>query len=108
VDNNLFVDPNFDIGDNQSAYIYDTNNDLNSFSEIKNNVWGSPATIDWWNDGGVFFVGSNPAAENGWITPAQWSSNGVASGDVYMSVSLGGTFSVGVNGFTAGSSMLNN
>jgi len=105
VDNNVYVNPNLVVGDNQSAYIYTTNNDLNSFSQIKDNVWGSPAQIYGWNDGGVFFVGSNAAAQSGWITPSEWEASGLATGDVYEKVSLGANYSVNADGFTAGSDL---
>jgi hypothetical protein len=109
-DYNLFVDPNLVMGDNESAYIVDTNNDLNSFSEIKDNVWGSYSSIDGWNNGGVFYMNSSPQLQPGWLTPSEWEQQTLGSGetptgDVYENVSLGSTYSVNVDGFTAGSDL---
>jgi hypothetical protein len=106
VDNNLFVGTNLTIGGG-NAYIYDTNDDLNSFKEIKNNVWGSPGQIYSWTQGGLFFVGSDPNNRAAWLTPAEWDALGVASGDTYETVVLGSTYSVDPGGFTAGSNLPN-
>jgi hypothetical protein len=108
VDNNLFVDPDLIIGDDQAAFIWDANNDLNSFNEIKNNVWSTPATISWWMNGGTFDVGDGQTDEAAWLTPSEWDSQSLAgggspSGDIVTSISLGSTYSFSVDGITAGS-----
>ncbi len=100
---NLFVDPNFVAGD--GAFIYDSNNDLNSFAEIKDNVWSVPASSYSYVQGGYFFVSSNPSSQSGWLTPAEWEATGLPTGDVYENVDLGATYSVSVDGFTAGSDL---
>jgi len=109
VDNNVFSDSNLTMGDNESAYIVDTNNDVSSFSQIQNNVWGAYSQIYSWNQGGVFYVGSSPGLQADWVTPAQWekeslSGGGSPTGDVYQSIP-DGTYQVSVDGFTAGSSL---
>jgi hypothetical protein len=104
-DNNLWFDPNMEMGDNQSALIYNSNDDWKSFSQIKDNVWGSYASENEWFGGGLFYVGSNPGTESGWITEKQLDSQAPASGDVYENVTLNKTYSVQANGFTAGSTV---
>jgi len=110
LDNNLFIDPDLVIGDAQSAYLWNGNNDMNSFTEIKDNVWGMPASEDLWENGGEFVLGDGQTDPNAWLTPAQWeaeplSGGGNPSGDVYENVLLGATYSVNADGFTAGSSL---
>jgi hypothetical protein len=39
------------------------------------------------------------------LTPAEWEATGLPKGDVYQNVQLGATYSVNVNGFTAGSDL---
>jgi hypothetical protein len=107
LDNNLFYAPNFSAGGDNAAFLTNSNNDMNSFVQIKDNVWSLPATISPWVQGGYFFVGSDPSLQSGWVTPAEWEASGLASGDVYENVSLGSTFSTTVDGFTAGSSLPN-
>jgi len=102
--NNLFVDPTFETGYGE-AFITDNNNDMNSFAEISNNVWSVPSQVSSFAQGGYFFVGSNSSDPSGWLTPAQWEATGVPKGDVYQNVQLGATYSVNVNGFTAGSEL---
>jgi hypothetical protein len=111
MDNNLFIDPNLIIGDNQSAYVYAP--DMSSFSQIQDNVWGTYTTpLNPWYNGGEFFVGSSQAIESDWLTPQQWESLTLGSGasptgDVFMNVTLGSTYSIQVNGFTAGANLPN-
>jgi hypothetical protein len=110
LDNNVFTDPNLVIGDAQSAYLWDGNNDLNSFTEIKDNVWGTPASEDLWENGGEFVLGDGQTDQSAWQTPAEWeaqtlSGGGHPSGDVYEDVSLGATYSIDAEGFTAGSTL---
>jgi PKD domain len=103
VDNNLFVDPGFEIG--SGAFIKDDNSDMKSFAEIKDNVWSLPASVSSFAQGGYFFVSSNPSSQSGWLTPAEWEATGIPTGDVYQNVNLGATYSVKVDGFTAGSNL---
>jgi PKD domain len=107
VDYNLFVDPNYQVGNGQ-AYISVDEPNLDSFSQIMDNVWGNPASVSSWNLGGVFFVGSDPSSQTAWETTAEFESTGVASGDVFETVNLGNTYSVTADGFTAGSDLPNN
>ncbi|MGA2443332.1 MAG: PKD domain-containing protein [Tepidisphaeraceae bacterium] len=104
VDYNLFVDPNYQVGSGQ-AFISVDENDMNSFAEIKDNVWSVPAYIPSWNNGGVFFVGSDPSSQTAWLTPAEWEATGIPTGDVYENVVLGSNYSVYADGFTAGSNL---
>ncbi|MGD0766656.1 MAG: PKD domain-containing protein [Tepidisphaeraceae bacterium] len=104
VDYNLFVDPNYQVGSGQ-AFISVDENDMNSFAQIKDNVWSVPASIPSWNNGGVFFVGSDPSSQTAWLTPAEWEATGIPTGDVYENVVLGSTYSVNADGFTAGSNL---
>jgi hypothetical protein len=102
--NNLFVDPTFQTGFGE-GFIVDNNGDMNSFSQIANNVWSVPLAVSSFAQGGYFFVGSSPSNPSGWLTPAQWEATGNPTGDVYENVNLGATYSVEVDGFTAGSSL---
>jgi hypothetical protein len=104
VDYNLFVDPNYQVGSGQ-AFISVDENDMNSFAQIMDNVWSVPASIPAWNNGGVFFVGSDPSSQTAWLTPAEWEATGIPTGDVYENVTLGSTYSVNADGFTAGSNL---
>jgi hypothetical protein len=107
VDYNTFVDPNYQVGNGQ-AYISVDEDNLDSFSQIKDNVWGTPASISSWNNGGIFFVGTDLSSQASWQTIQQFESTGVASGDVMETVNLGNTYSVTADGFTAGSNLPNN
>jgi len=102
MDYNLFVDPNYQINSGTALVSIDEDN-MNSFSQILDNVWAQPTSINSWMNGGIFFVGSNQSSQTAWLTPAEWEASGIASGDVYENVTLGGTYSVNADGFTAGS-----
>ncbi len=104
IDNNLFVDPGFEIGDGQ-AFIKTDNDDMNSFAEIKDNVWSVPSSVAGFAQGGYFFESSDPSAQAGWLTPAEWEATGIPTGDVYQNVTLGSTYSVTMNGLTYGSDL---
>jgi hypothetical protein len=104
MDYNLFVDPNFQISSGQ-AFVNVDENDLNSFTQILDNVWSQPAWISPWINGGMFFVGSDPSSQTAWLTPAEWEASGIASGDVFQNVDLGNTYSVTINDITVGSSL---
>ena len=104
-DSNVFVDPQLQVGGGQ-AYINDNNDDnLSAFTQIKDNVWGTPGGVDGWTNGGLFFDSSDPNSQTRWLTPAEWDSQSMVSGDVFEVVDLGATYSVTANGFTAGSSL---
>ncbi|MGD0542557.1 MAG: PKD domain-containing protein, partial [Tepidisphaeraceae bacterium] len=102
IDNNLFVDPNYVTGAG-AGFIKTDENDMNSFAEIKDNVWSIPASVNSWAQGGYFFESSDTGSQAGWLTPAEWEATGIPTGDVYENVNLGATYSVNVDGFTAGS-----
>jgi len=104
VDNNLFVDPSFETGFGE-GFIKTDNNDMNSFAEIKDNVWSIPAVVGSFAQGGYFFESSDSSSQSGWLTPAEWEATGIPTGDVYENVNLGATYSVKVDGFTAGSDL---
>jgi PKD domain len=104
VDNNLFVDPNYETGYGE-AFIKVNTNDMNSFAEIKDNVWSVPSSVSNWAQGGYFWLGSDPSLQANWLTPAEWEGTGIPTGDVYQNITLGSTFSVTTNGFTAGSTL---
>lgn len=104
VDYNVFDDPNYQVGSGQAFISVDENN-LGSFSQIMDNVWSIPASIPSWNNGGVFFVGTDPSSQTAWLTPAEFESTGVASGDVFENINLGSTYSVTADGFSAGSDL---
>ncbi len=80
---------------------------MNSFAEIKDNVWCIPAEVTSWSQGGYFFISSDPSSQSGWLTPAEWEATGIPTGDVYENVTLGSTFSTTIDGFTAGSTLPN-
>ncbi len=103
MDNNLFVDPHYQTGAGQGLVQVD-NNDLSSFSEIKDNVWAVPVTSNW-TQGGYFYVNVHGGVRSGYLTPAEWAAMGVPQGDVYENVTLGSIYSVIANGFVAGSSL---
>jgi hypothetical protein len=112
VNNNLYVDPNLSIGDDQSSYIWDSNSDLKSFTQISDNVWGTPGSTNSWMNGGLFDVGDGQTTQAAWQTPAEWeaqklANGGTPTGDVYENVTLGTTNSVKANGTTAGSDLPN-
>jgi len=104
VDNNLFVDPNYETGFGE-GFIKTDNNDMNSFAEIKDNVWSIPSAVA--SGSGYFWESSNPGSPSGWLTPAEWEATGIPTGDVYENITLGSTFSTTIDGFTAGSSLPN-
>jgi hypothetical protein len=108
MDNNLFIDPGFQTGGGQGL-IRDFNNDLASFTEIKDNVWALPSPSAW-AQGGFFYVNVNPGVQSGYITPQEWEAmplgnDTYATGDVYTNVDLTQTYQVGT--VTAGSTLLN-
>lgn len=100
VNNNLLVAPQLQTGSGQGIIVLDQN-DLSSFGEIQNNVWAIPQTSSWAPDG-YFYVDSESGQQAGYLSPAQWEALG-ATGDVYENVTPGSTYSVEVDGFTAGS-----
>ena len=104
LDYNLFVNPNYQINPGTALVSVDEN-DMNCFSQIMDNVWQQPTYIDPWVNGGMFFVGSDPSSQTAWLTPAEWEATGIPTGDVYANVVLGSTYSVNVDGFTAGSNL---
>ncbi|MDP9174016.1 MAG: PKD domain-containing protein [Planctomycetota bacterium] len=104
VDNNLFYAPNFITGNDQ-AVIYVTDSSLQSFGEIRNNVWPTPQVYNYAR-GGYFYVNPQPGIQSGFLTPAEWESLGLPSGDIYNNVTLGSTYQVTLNGTTAGSNLL--
>jgi hypothetical protein len=104
IDNNLFVDPSFVTGAG-AGFIKTDENDMNSFAEIKDNVWSIPASVASFAQGGYFFESSDVGSQAGWLTPAEWEATGIPKGDVYENVNLGATYSVNVDGFTAGSDL---
>jgi hypothetical protein len=110
MDNNLLVNPDLVIGPAQTFYVYVANNDLDSFSEIKNNAWGTPASVMSWANGGVFFMNANQSNNVGCLTPAEWEKtplNGGATpmGDVYQFPTLTTTYSTTQNGIVYGSTL---
>ncbi|MGD0766650.1 MAG: PKD domain-containing protein [Tepidisphaeraceae bacterium] len=104
LDYNLFVDPNFNISSGQAFVTVDEDN-MNSFSQILDNVWSQPAWVSPWVNGGMFFVSSDPSSQVGWLTPAEWEASGIASGDMFQNVNLGNTYSATVDGITVGSNL---
>jgi PKD repeat protein len=103
LDNNLFVDPGLETGI-YSGFVKDDNSDMNSFAEIKNNVWSVPSSAA--SGGGYFFLSPISGSSAGWLTPAEWEATGVPTGDVYENVTLGSTFSTTlIDGSTAGSTL---
>jgi hypothetical protein len=104
IDNNLFVDPLYATGAG-AGFIKTDEDDMNSFAEIKDNVWSIPASVSSFAQGGYFFESSNVGSQAGWLTPAEWEATGIPKGDVYENVKLGATYSVNVDGFTAGSDL---
>jgi hypothetical protein len=106
VDNNLFVDPSYATGAG-AGFIKVDEDDMNSFAEIKDNVWSIPSSVAKWAQGGYFFVASDVSSQAGWLTPAEWEATGIPTGDVYENVTLGSTFSTTIDGFSAGSTLPN-
>jgi hypothetical protein len=92
-------------GEAGAAIIKDDNDDMNSFAEIKDNVWSLPPSVASFAQGGYFFISANQSSQAGWLTPAEWEATGIPSGDVYENVNLGATYSVSAGGFTAGSDL---
>jgi hypothetical protein len=105
MDYNVFVDPNLQAGGGQ-GYLSDANDDnLSCFTQITGNVWGTPGGIDSWTNGGLFFDASDPNSQVGWLTPAEWNAEPMVGNDVFENVDLGATYSVNVNGVSAGSDL---
>jgi hypothetical protein len=102
IDDNLFVAPHFVTGAG-SGIIYVADDNLDSFSQIMDNVWPVASPIAWAN-GGVFYMNSDIGVRSGYLTPTEWEDTGVPKGDVYDNVILPtGIFDVTLDGFTAGS-----
>jgi hypothetical protein len=102
LDNNLFIAPDF-----TSQVVNVFNNDLNSFTQIKDNVWALP-TVGWWAQGGFFFVNTQNGTRSGYLTPQEWESTRLANGsyptgDIFENVVAGSNYSVFADGFLAGS-----
>ena len=72
VDYNLLVAPNMITG-NGTAIISVSDNNLSSFSEIKDNAWPVPQVYGW-AQGGYFYVASAPGVQAGYLTPAEWAA----------------------------------
>jgi hypothetical protein len=111
-DNNLFVDPNLQIGNTQAAYIWNANADMNSFSQIQNNAWETPASIGQWMNGGTFVIGNGQTTQSAWITPGQWEKQSLSggrspSGDIYQAFPEGAT-SFSADGVTYGAAVMGN
>jgi hypothetical protein len=104
MDNNLFVDPNFIVGDAGGAIVYVDDSSLESFSQIQNNIWDVPQTESNTN-GGYFYMSPGLDVSAGYLTPAEWEATGVPTGDQYSNVTLTETYDVTIDGTTAGSDM---
>jgi hypothetical protein len=103
VDNNVFIDPSFVTGAGSAIINVDDNN-LDSFTQISNNIWPVANPIAWAH-GGVFYTATYAGDQAGYLTPAQWEATGVPTGDVYENVTPTGTYSVSADGFNAGSDL---
>lgn len=87
LDNNLFVDPNYQTGAYQSALVYVTGSDLSSFTQVKGNVYQVPKPLTYAN-GGYFYVWSNWADARGYLTPQEWDAYSQVSGEQFASITL--------------------
>jgi hypothetical protein len=110
VDNNRFIEPTSEPGQNQGL-VEDFNSDLSSFAEIKDNVWAIPDP-SWWALGGYFYVNAVAGVRSGYLTPQEWEATPLANGayptgDVYENVVAGANYSVFADGFLAGSTVAN-
>jgi hypothetical protein len=105
VDDNLLVAPELQTGEGQGIINVDASN-LDCFSQIQDNVWAIPSPSGW-AQGGYFYVDAKGGVQAGYLTPAAWEATGVPTGDVYENVTLGSTYSVTAEGFTAGSTLAN-
>jgi PKD repeat protein len=103
MDGNLFVAPNLITGDDQ-AVVYVSDTSLQSFTEIKNNIWPVPQVYNY-ALGGYFYVAASAGLQSGYLTPAAWEALGLPVGDVYSNVTLSGTAQVTIDGVTGGANL---
>jgi hypothetical protein len=99
MDNNLFVDPTASAGEG-NGIIVDGNNDLDSFTQIQNNIWAIPIVSNASPDG-YFYDSTQPGGQGAYLTPAEWeatplANGGYPTGDVYLNVTLGNNYDVTV------------
>jgi hypothetical protein len=99
---NLFIDPNFTTGADQSAAVYVEDNDLSAFAKISGNIWPTVVAATWIQNA-EFYVAPQWGLANGYLTAAQWAARPQVSGDVYGSVALPtGAYAETISGVTAG------
>ncbi len=95
--NNVYIAPHLETGAYESAPVYVAAGDLNGFRLISDNVWPMP-TIGASAHGGINIVGEYKTAD-------QWEAYVQVKDDVFKDVTLGSTYTVSVDGVTAGAAM---
>lgn len=89
--NNLYVAPRLMTGAYQTAVVYVAAWDLDSFREVRGNVWPAAAT-NAYAHGGYFYVWPSWSNIQGYKTAGTWSTYDVVSGEKYQNVLLDGQY----------------
>jgi PKD repeat protein len=100
LDRNVYVAPNLVAGAYGTAVLR-LDGGLDSFSEIRGNIWPSART-DGWANGGLMTVAGAAGTGNGFESPSQWEANANVEDDLFLNVTLNNGYQVSANGVTAG------
>ncbi|MDP9174017.1 MAG: PKD domain-containing protein [Planctomycetota bacterium] len=76
---NLYIAPNLQVGNFESAPVYVGDSSLQSFALISNNIWPSNSTVS----GGINYVWPSWWDPRGYLTSSAWASLSPVSGDVF-------------------------
>jgi len=102
-DDNIFDAPNIQFGCYDASDLYISQNDLSSFLQIDGNIWPTSGTA--WRTGGVFYVSSQSADNQAYLSLLDLQNLGFGADDTQQSVSFTLTYSVTQYGLTAGSTL---
>jgi PKD repeat protein len=100
LDNNLYVAPNLLAGAYGTSVLR-LDGGLDSFSEIRGNIWPSART-DGWDNGGLLTIAGSSGTGNGFESPAQWEAHANVEEEQFLNLTLNNGYQVSANGVTAG------
>jgi hypothetical protein len=79
--NNLYVAPNLQTGSYGSANVFVLDENLQGFSEIRNNLWAEPAVVGWGD--GWHYCWPQWSHPDGYLTPEEWRATGKPRDEMY-------------------------
>ena len=98
--NNLYKADTLYTGSYGTAGVYVNDSNLNSFTEINDNVWPVP-TASGWAENGVNWIGTNPNDRTGYQDQSEWNSQGKVGTDRFQDTTLSSVFKPASNSIAA-------